>query len=82
MGFFVYKGVTFSDQPIGGGAATTLTIGTVTEGSAGADITGTPPDQVLNLTMPPPFRYIGSTAPDASGWNVSDIWLDTSTETS
>lgn len=35
------------------GPANTLTIGTVTEGPANASITGTAPNQTLNLTLPP-----------------------------
>src|SRR5215217_1340045 len=42
------------DGPAGpAGPANTLTIGTVTQGTAGASITGTSPNQVLNLVLPP-----------------------------
>lgn len=28
----------------------------------------------------PGFRYVGSTAPDTTGWAAGDFWYDTSTE--
>lgn len=27
------------------------------------------------------IKFIGSTEPDTTGWQVDDLWLDTSTET-
>lgn len=35
------------------------------------------------LNIPPVttgFRYIGSTPPDTTNWNVNDLWYDISTE--
>lgn len=44
------RAIIIAGQP---GPANSLSIGTVNSGSAAATITGTPPNQVLNLTLPP-----------------------------
>lgn len=58
------------------GPANTLAIGTVTTGTANATITGTAPNQTLNLTLPPgpPLNFTGpwfNTTPYAKGDGVS-----------
>ena len=58
------------------GPANTLSIGTVTEGTAAATITGTAPNQTLNLTVPKgntgDTGATGSTGPAA--WNAPAAW--------
>lgn len=54
------------------GPVSSLTIGTVTTGApgtlAGAEITGTAPNQVLNLTIP-------RGTPGSGGADVGEVWL-------
>ena len=70
------------------GPANTLSIGTVTEGNAAAEITGTSPSQVLNLVVPKgpkgdqgiagsPTPLTGNGPPDAGLGVVGDQYIDT-----
>ena len=67
------------------GPANTLTIGTVTNGSANATITGTAPNQVLNLVLPTGATgatgssisvYVQASAPSTSGVPEGSLWID------
>lgn len=70
------------------GPANTLTIGTVNSGAAAASITGTAPNQVLNLTLqtgstgatgatgPSINVYVQTSAPSTSGVPESSLWID------
>ncbi len=55
------NGLVFPDSSVQYKAAetSTLAIGTIATGSAGATITGTPPNQVLNITFPAAGTYPG-----------------------
>jgi len=55
------------------GPANSLTIGTVEEGPAGASITGTPPAQVLNLTLPKGDPGDDSTVPGPAGDSAYEV---------
>jgi hypothetical protein len=53
------------------GPPNSLTIGTVTTGEASATITGTPPNQVLNLVYPTATRHIHTQGTPATSWTIT-----------
>ena len=53
------------------GPANTLTIGTVTVGDPSASITGTPPNQVLNLVYPVASRHVHTQGTAATTWTIN-----------
>lgn len=53
------------------GPANSLTIGTVTTGEASASITGTPPNQVLNLVYPVASRHIHTQGTASTSWTIT-----------
>ena len=53
------------------GPANSLTIGTVTTGEASASITGTPPNQVLNLVYPVAARHVHTQGTAATTWTIT-----------
>ena len=53
------------------GPANTLTIGTVTVGEPGATITGTPPNQVLNLVYPVASRHVHTQGNATTAWTIN-----------
>jgi hypothetical protein len=55
-------------QPGAAGPPNTLTMGTVT---AGANITGIPPNQVLNLVYPLAARHVHTQATVATTWTIN-----------
>ena len=58
-------------EPGQAGPPNTLTIGTVTTGEAGANITGISPNQVLNLVYPPSARHVHTQATVATTWTIN-----------
>jgi hypothetical protein len=58
-------------QPGAAGPPNTLTMGTVTTGEAGANITGIPPNQVLNLVYPLAARHVHTQATVATTWTIN-----------
>ena len=73
----------FSDSSVQTKAAetSTLSIGTITTGTANATITGTPPNQVLNLTFPAAGTSSGNVvlSPTNSNLRVADTLQLTAT---
>jgi hypothetical protein len=53
------------------GPPNTLSIGTVTTGTAGATITGTAPNQVLNLVYPSSIRHIHTQGTATTTWTIN-----------
>ena len=53
------------------GPPNTLSIGTVTTGTAGANITGTAPNQVLNLVYPTSIRHVHTQGTAATTWTIN-----------
>ena len=58
-------------EPGQAGPPNTLTIGTVTTGEAGANITGISPNQVLNLVYPLSARHVHTQATVATTWTIN-----------
>ena len=58
-------------EPGQAGPPNTLTIGTVTTGEAGANITGISPNQVLNLVYPLSARHTHTQATVATTWTIN-----------
>lgn len=58
-------------EPGVAGPPNTLTIGTVTTGDAAASITGTAPNQVLNLVFPATGRHVHTQATPATSWVIT-----------
>ncbi len=53
------------------GPANTLTIGTVTVGDPSASITGTAPNQVLNLVYPAASRHVHTQGTASTTWTIN-----------
>lgn len=53
------------------GPPNTLTIGTVTTGTASANITGVAPNQVLNLVYPSSIRHVHTQGTAATTWTIN-----------
>ncbi len=53
------------------GPPNTLTIGTVTVGDASASITGTAPNQVLNLVYPSASRHVHTQGTASTTWTIN-----------
>lgn len=53
------------------GPANSLTIGTVTVGTPGASITGTPPNQILNLVYPVAARHVHTQGTPSTTWTIT-----------
>jgi hypothetical protein len=53
------------------GPPNTLTIGTVTVGEASASVTGTPPNQILNLVYPAATRHVHTQGTAATTWTIN-----------
>lgn len=53
------------------GPPNSLTIGTVTVGDPSASITGTPPNQVLNLVFPPTVRHVHTQGTPSATWTIN-----------
>lgn len=58
-------------EPGVAGPPNTLTIGTVTTGDVAASITGTAPNQVLNLVFPATGRHVHTQATPATSWVIT-----------
>lgn len=58
-------------QPGAAGPPNVLTIGTVTTGSASANITGVAPNQVLNLVYPTAARHIHTQGAAVTTWPIT-----------
>lgn len=58
-------------QPGAAGPPNTLTIGTVTTGEAGATITGTSPNQILNLVYPLSARHVHTQGNVSQSWTIN-----------
>jgi len=58
-------------QPGAAGPPNSLSIGTVTTGAPGATITGTPPNQILNLVYPVATRHIHTQATPSTTWTIT-----------
>lgn len=58
-------------EPGVAGPPNTLTIGTVTTGTPAASITGTAPNQVLNLVLPTTGRHVHTQATPATTWTIN-----------
>jgi hypothetical protein len=55
------------------GPPNTLTIGTVTVGETSASITGTPPNQILNLVYPAATRHVHTQGTAATTWTINHL---------
>ena len=53
------------------GPPNSLSIGTVTTGDPSASITGTPPNQVLNLVFPATVRHVHTQGTPSSTWTIN-----------
>jgi hypothetical protein len=53
------------------GPANVIAIGTVTTGPAAATITGTAPNQILNLVLPTGGSYVHNQSVSASTWTIT-----------
>ena len=53
------------------GPPNTLTVGTVTTGTASASITGVAPNQVLNLVYPTAVRHVHTQGTAATTWTIN-----------
>lgn len=53
------------------GPANVIAIGTVTTGTAAATMTGTAPNQILNLVLPTGGSYVHSQSVSASTWTIT-----------
>lgn len=53
------------------GPPNSLTIGTVTVGDPSASITGTPPNQVLNLVYPAATRHVHTQGTPSTTWTIT-----------
>lgn len=53
------------------GPPNSLSIGTVTLGEPAASITGTPPNQVLNLVFPTATRYVHTQGTPSTTWTIT-----------
>ena len=62
--------ITVSDPGVAG-PPNTLSIGTVTTGTTGATITGTAPNQVLNLVYPVAARHIHTQGTASTTWTIT-----------
>lgn len=58
-------------QPGAAGPPNVLTIGTVTTGTASANITGVAPNQVLNLVYPTSVRHIHTQGAATTTWPIT-----------
>jgi len=58
-------------EPGVAGPPNTLSVGTVTTGQPSASITGTAPNQVLNLVLPPTGRHIHTQATPSTSWTIN-----------
>lgn len=58
-------------EPGVAGPPNTLTVGTVTVGETATTITGTAPNQVLNLVLPPTGRHIHTQTTPATSWTIT-----------
>ena len=62
--------ITVSDPGVAG-PPNVLTIGTVTTGTASANITGVAPNQILNLVYPLAARYVHTQGTVATTWTIN-----------
>jgi hypothetical protein len=62
--------ITVSDPGVAG-PPNTLSIGTVTTGTASANITGIAPNQVLNLVYPVAVRHIHTQGAASTTWTIT-----------
>lgn len=53
------------------GPPNSLSIGTVTTGEPGATITGTPPNQILNLVYPNAVRHVHTQSSPTATWTIN-----------
>ena len=58
-------------QPGAAGPPNVLTIGTVTTGTASANITGIAPNQVLNLVYPTAVRHVHTQGASSAVWTIT-----------
>jgi len=58
-------------EPGVAGPPNTLSVGTVTTGQPSASITGTAPNQVLNLVLPTTGRHIHTQATPSTSWTIN-----------
>lgn len=62
--------ITVSDPGVAG-PPNTLSIGTVTTGTASANITGIAPNQILNLVYPLAARFVHTQGTTATTWTIN-----------
>lgn len=60
-------------QPGAAGPPNVLTIGTVTTGTASANITGVAPNQVLNLVYPISARHVHTQGAATTIWQITHV---------